>query len=94
MVATDDDELAAEVRLLRSHGMTTLSWDRHRGRATGHDVVALGFNYRMDEPTGGARDPAARATGCAECSAGAAGRTVPRAAARFRDVRDGAGRRS
>ncbi|HVF79892.1 MAG TPA: DegT/DnrJ/EryC1/StrS family aminotransferase [Solirubrobacteraceae bacterium] len=50
MVATDDDRVAADVRLLRSHGMTTVSWDRHRGHAAGYDVVALGFNYRMDEP--------------------------------------------
>jgi dTDP-4-amino-4,6-dideoxygalactose transaminase len=50
MVVTDDDELAARVGLLRSHGMTTLSWDRHRGHATSYDVVALGFNYRIDEP--------------------------------------------
>ncbi|MDQ3677529.1 MAG: DegT/DnrJ/EryC1/StrS family aminotransferase, partial [Actinomycetota bacterium] len=50
MVTTDDDALAADIRLLRSHGMTTLSWDRHRGHAAGYDVVALGFNYRMDEP--------------------------------------------
>ncbi len=49
-VVTDDDELAATMRLLRSHGMTTLSWDRHRGHATGYDVVGLGFNYRIDEP--------------------------------------------
>src|SRR3954447_26851230 len=50
VVVTDDDDLAAQVRLLRSHGMTTLTWDRHRGHASGYDVVALGFNYRMDEP--------------------------------------------
>jgi dTDP-4-amino-4,6-dideoxygalactose transaminase len=50
LVVTGDDELAARVRLLRSHGMTTLTWDRHRGHASGYDVVALGFNYRMDEP--------------------------------------------
>jgi dTDP-4-amino-4,6-dideoxygalactose transaminase len=49
-VITDDDELAATMRLLRSHGMTTLSWDRHRGHAAGYDVVQLGFNYRIDEP--------------------------------------------
>src|SRR3954447_7968639 len=49
LVTTDDDELAARMRLLRSHGMTTLSWDRHRGHASGDDVVALGFNYRIDE---------------------------------------------
>ena len=30
--------------------MTTLTWDRHRGHAAGYDVVALGFNYRIDEP--------------------------------------------
>jgi dTDP-4-amino-4,6-dideoxygalactose transaminase len=47
---TDDAELAARLRLLRSHGMTSLSWDRHKGHASGYDVVALGFNYRIDEP--------------------------------------------
>lgn len=47
---TDDPALAERLRLLRSHGMTTLSWDRHRGRPGTYDVVALGFNYRIDEP--------------------------------------------
>jgi dTDP-4-amino-4,6-dideoxygalactose transaminase len=50
MIVTADEELAARVRLLRSHGMTALSWDRHRGHAAGYDVVALGYNYRLDEP--------------------------------------------
>ena len=50
MVVTDDDDAAARMRLLRSHGMTTLSWERHRGHASGYDVVDLGFNYRIDEP--------------------------------------------
>jgi len=49
-VVTDDDGMAARMRLLRSHGMTTLSWDRHRGHASRYDVVELGFNYRIDEP--------------------------------------------
>jgi dTDP-4-amino-4,6-dideoxygalactose transaminase len=49
-IVTDDDDLAERIRLLRSHGMTTLTWDRHRGHAAGYDVVALGFNYRIDEP--------------------------------------------
>jgi dTDP-4-amino-4,6-dideoxygalactose transaminase len=50
MVVTGDDELAATVRLLRSHGMTSLTWDRHRGRASTYDVTEVGFNYRIDEP--------------------------------------------
>ena len=61
MVVTDDDELAARMRLLRSHGMTTLTWDRHRGHASGYDVVALGFNYRIDEPRAALWPVAARA---------------------------------
>jgi dTDP-4-amino-4,6-dideoxygalactose transaminase len=49
MIVTDDDDLAARVRLLRSHGMTTLTWARHQGHAHSYDVVARGFNYRLDE---------------------------------------------
>jgi dTDP-4-amino-4,6-dideoxygalactose transaminase len=50
LVATDSDELAARVRSMRSHGMTSGTWDRHRGHAETYDIVELGFNYRMDEP--------------------------------------------
>ena len=50
MVVTSDDAVAERVRLLRSHGMTALSWDRARGHASGYDVVASGLNYRLDEP--------------------------------------------
>jgi len=49
-LVTEDDELAQRARLLRSHGMTAISWDRIQGHASGYDVVALGFNYRIDEP--------------------------------------------
>jgi dTDP-4-amino-4,6-dideoxygalactose transaminase len=49
MVVTSDPELAERLRLLRSHGMTTLTWDRHRGHASTYDVVTAGFNYRLDE---------------------------------------------
>jgi dTDP-4-amino-4,6-dideoxygalactose transaminase len=49
MIVTGDGELAERVRLLRSHGMTTLTWDRQRGHAGGYDVLAQGFNYRLDE---------------------------------------------
>jgi dTDP-4-amino-4,6-dideoxygalactose transaminase len=50
LLATDDDGVAEQARSLRSHAMTTGTWDRHRGHAAGYDVVGLGYNYRMDEP--------------------------------------------
>jgi len=49
MVVTDRDDLAERIRLMRSHGMTTLTWDRYRGHAHSYDVVAPGYNYRIDE---------------------------------------------
>lgn len=49
MVVTNDDSLFEKLRLLRSHGMTTLTWDRHKGHAWSYDVVELGYNYRIDE---------------------------------------------
>jgi dTDP-4-amino-4,6-dideoxygalactose transaminase len=49
MIVTDDDKHAAKLQLLRSHGMTTLTWDRHKGHAWSYDVVDLGYNYRIDE---------------------------------------------
>jgi len=49
MIVTADDGLAERLRLLRSHGMTSLTWDRHRGHASSYDVVLPGFNYRLDE---------------------------------------------
>jgi dTDP-4-amino-4,6-dideoxygalactose transaminase len=50
LLATDDDDLAARVRSLRSHAMTSVTWDRHRGHAETYDIVDIGFNYRLDEP--------------------------------------------
>jgi dTDP-4-amino-4,6-dideoxygalactose transaminase len=49
MVTTTRDDIAARVRLLRAHGMTTTTWDRHRGHAFSYDVAAVGTNARMDE---------------------------------------------
>lgn len=49
MLTTDSDELAARLRALRSHGMTTLTWDRHRGHAATYDVTLHGLNCRIDE---------------------------------------------
>jgi dTDP-4-amino-4,6-dideoxygalactose transaminase len=50
MVLTRDEDLAARVRLLRSHAMTSGTWDRHRGHEDSYDVVDVGFNFRLDEP--------------------------------------------
>lgn len=49
MVVTDRDDLAEKIRSQRSHGMTTLTYDRHQGHAYSYDVVDLGYNYRIDE---------------------------------------------
>ncbi len=49
-VATHDAGLAADMRLRRSHAMTSGTWDRHRGGAESYDVTALGWNLRLDEP--------------------------------------------
>lgn len=48
-VVTRRADLAEKLRLLRSHGMTTMTWDRHRGHASTYDVVTAGMNYRLDE---------------------------------------------
>jgi dTDP-4-amino-4,6-dideoxygalactose transaminase len=50
LLATDDDDVAAVARSLRSHAMTSGTWDRHTARTQTYDVTGLGFNYRLDEP--------------------------------------------
>ncbi|HEX6459536.1 MAG TPA: DegT/DnrJ/EryC1/StrS family aminotransferase [Thermoleophilaceae bacterium] len=50
VVTSANEELAAKVRSLRSHAMTSVTWDRHRGYADTYDVVDVGYNYRLDEP--------------------------------------------
>lgn len=49
MVVTNDDVYAEKLRRFRSHGMTSLTWDRHRGQAWSYDVTDLGYNYRPSE---------------------------------------------
>ena len=43
MITTNRDDIAEKVRLLRSHGMTSLTWDRHQGQAATYDVIAHGY---------------------------------------------------
>jgi len=49
MITTEDDALSKKIRLMRSHGMTSLTLDRYKGHAFSYDVIELGYNYRIDE---------------------------------------------
>ena len=49
MITTDDDALSKKIRLMRSHGMTSVTLDRHKGHVFSYDVTELGHNYRLDE---------------------------------------------
>ena len=49
MLVTNNDEFAKRCKLLRSHGMTTMSYQRSKWHATSYDVVDLGYNFRMDD---------------------------------------------
>lgn len=49
MFITNNEEMAKKARLMRSHGMTTMSYQRASGHATAYDIVELGYNYRMDD---------------------------------------------
>ena len=49
MFITDNPEYYDKAKLLRSHGMTTMSYERAKGHSTQYDVIALGYNYRMDD---------------------------------------------
>lgn len=49
MIITNNEVLEKRIRLLRSHGMTTMSYQRANGHATSYDIVDLGYNFRMDD---------------------------------------------
>jgi dTDP-4-amino-4,6-dideoxygalactose transaminase len=49
MLVTDNQLYYEQAKLLRSHGMTSLSYERSKGHSTSYDVIDLGFNYRMDD---------------------------------------------
>ena len=50
MVLSADPAIAARVRQLRSHAMTSGTWDRHQGHEDSYDILDVGFNFRLDEP--------------------------------------------
>lgn len=49
MLVSNNDAYVQKAKLLRSHGMTTMSYQRAKGHATTYDIETLGFNYRMDD---------------------------------------------
>lgn len=49
MIVTNNEEVYNKLKLLRSHGMTTMSYQRASGHATAYDIVDIGYNYRMDD---------------------------------------------
>jgi len=49
MLVTNNSEVFERAKLLRSHGMTSMSYERAKGHSTTYDVVELGYNYRMDD---------------------------------------------
>ena len=49
MLVTNSTELFERAKLIRSHGMTSLSFDRAKWHTTDYDVIELGYNYRMDD---------------------------------------------
>jgi dTDP-4-amino-4,6-dideoxygalactose transaminase len=49
MLISQSEQVAEVARSMRSHGMTSGSYERFKGHAFGYDVVRAGYNYRMDE---------------------------------------------
>ncbi|WP_157995442.1 DegT/DnrJ/EryC1/StrS family aminotransferase [Peristeroidobacter soli] len=49
MLVTNRDDLGERIQMMRSHGMTRSSWERHHGRPGSYDIALAGFNYRLDE---------------------------------------------
>ncbi|MBE5918048.1 MAG: DegT/DnrJ/EryC1/StrS family aminotransferase [Pseudobutyrivibrio ruminis] len=49
MLTTNRDDLYDKCKSLRSHGMSTMSYQRATGHATEYDICEVGFNYRLDD---------------------------------------------
>ena len=49
MIVARDPEMLSKIRMLRSHCMTTSSWEKHKGRASSYDVTGFGLNYRTTD---------------------------------------------
>ena len=49
MFITNNEKMEKAARLIRSHGMSTMSYQRASGHATEYDITCLGYNFRMDD---------------------------------------------
>lgn len=49
MLVTNNAEYYNKAKLLRSHGMSSLSYERSKGHTTVYDVIEFGYNYRLDD---------------------------------------------
>lgn len=49
ILVTNDADIYKKVKLIRSHGMTTMSYERAKGHSTSYDVVEIGYNYRFND---------------------------------------------
>lgn len=49
MLVTNNAEYYNKAKLLRSHGMSSLSYERSKGHTTVYDVLEFGYNYRLDD---------------------------------------------
>jgi dTDP-4-amino-4,6-dideoxygalactose transaminase len=49
LLTTNNTEYYERGKLLRSHGMTSMSYERAKGHSTKYDVIELGYNYRIDD---------------------------------------------
>jgi len=49
MITAKNPAHIEKAMLLRSHGMTSMTIDRHEGRTISYDVIMPGLNYRIDE---------------------------------------------
>lgn len=49
IIVTNDEGVYEKIKLLRSHGMTTMSYERSTGHSTSYNVIGLGYNYRYND---------------------------------------------
>ena len=49
MLICDSETAYENAKLMRSHGMRRLSFDKSKGHQAPYDIEVLGYNYRMDD---------------------------------------------